>query len=476
MSDFDLSSFLAEQASSGVSQGVGGFTISHEKAARKMAEFSLPREHAWVLKLVQAGVAWGCQSIKLTQTRNDSTFHFQFSDFRQLPTNQELVSAILRADLESTKPLDAFAMGLRLVVEKSHLSFQLLIDTGETESQAIYAGLYFSELSEKERAATRRSWSKGVTVMIHHIAHTDTNRLLLNLIPIMHHGLPMVKEIENHAYTCPVPITVDGRRLDGVFRSSHFRWSGDFKPLRTAGLEVRGDLDPPFSICPGFNNQVFGVFTPRGNLGRLATPSTADAFFLLVARSERAAKGYVRQPTPPNTLYWVRDGIVVDQETLPGSNQILRLFVFANASGLRTDLSGFHLIREQARFERVERIMIRVSEALQLEYRAERDVFERPPTVARMKDEQLEALSLPAQVLTRGLRQAEGVLEEVEDPRLQLCRRFAKSIIVKSFAALQVAVQEPDNWTTGSFKFSYLDEMMQLALELTPKKEVQFET
>ena len=403
MQDFNLSSFLEEQASGGQSQGVGDFTISHEKAAKKMAEYSLPREHAWVLKLIQAGVGWGCDEIRVTQSQLFSTFHFKFSDFSALPTNNQLVSAILRADLESTKPLDAFAMGLRLVVEKSHLSFLLLIDTDDIAPQAIYAGVYFGEMDEKRRAEMRVGWGKGVTVMLHHIAHSDSNRLLLNFIPIARHGLPMFLELDRYAFACPVPITLDGRRVDGLFRSGRFGWSSEFKPLRTCGVEVPGDLDPAFGISPGFDDHTFSVFTPRRELSRLTRPNRAEVFLALCVRSQKSCDS-LEQKVEPSTLFWVRDGVVVDMEPLPGKTTFLRLYVFANAEGLRSDLTGFQLIRDDALNQRAERILVQIGDALKLEYGAERDLMERPPTVATMKGEQLASLSLPSRTLTKGLQ------------------------------------------------------------------------
>ena len=462
MSDFDLSSFLAEQASGGTSQGGGGFTISHEKAARKMAEYSLPREYAWVLKLIQAGVSWGCTGIKITQTRVESTIHFEFSQFRRLPTNKELVTAILRADLESSQPLDAFAMGLRLLVEKSYLSFLLLIDTGDVESQAIYAGVYFGEMDEEKRAARRTGWGKGITLKINHIAHTETNRLLLNYATVKRHGLPLLMELEKYAFTCPVPLTIDGRRIDGVFRVSRFAWSSNFKPLRATSVEVPDEVAPPFVMSPGFDNQTFTVFTPRRELAALNEPVTAEAFVLLAGRSQRLE--YIAHRTiEPNTLYWVRDGVVVDQDPLPKTARAVTLYVFVNAEGIRSDLTGFQLLRDRVRQERSEQVLQRVAEVVEMEAEIKREVLAKPPKVNEMDEDELSRLPRHARAVTRSLQRATDAIEGEEYPHLKPYRKFARSVILGAYSALQTTVSEPDYWTRTPFRLVYFEELKKLA-------------
>ncbi|MCA9779553.1 MAG: hypothetical protein KC800_22650, partial [Candidatus Eremiobacteraeota bacterium] len=138
MGDFNLDAFLAAQKGEGVSQGEGDFTISHEKARAKMTRYSLPREHSWVLKFVQAAAGWGCQKLLIQQTRTESLFVFQADDLSALPSNDELITSLLRSDFDSSRPTDRFGTALRIVVERAHLSFQLQIDRKDGAPQAIY--------------------------------------------------------------------------------------------------------------------------------------------------------------------------------------------------------------------------------------------------------------------------------------------------------------------------------------------------
>jgi len=471
VSDFDLSSFLAEQASQGESAGLGGFTISHEKAARKMAEYSLPRSHTWVLRLIQAGVGWGCDQIEITQTKLHSTFHFQFSNLSPLPTNQQLVSAILRADLESQSPLDSFATGLRLIVEKSHLSFLLLIDTKDLEPQAIYAGVYFSELSEEKRAVLREDWGVGVTLMIHHISHTNPNRLLLNYVPIENHGIPLVRELDHYAFTCPIPLKVDGRRIEGVFRSGRFAWSGYFKPLRAAGLELPGDEDPRFSICPGFDNRVFGLLTPRRIPVALEASTTAESFFLLAAGKQGTQFQSIVH-TEQSALYWVRNGVVVDQDVLPLRSFTTKLFIFASAEGLKSDLTGFQLIDNEEKSGRKQRVISRIVRALELEVAANRDILMKPPDLMEMNDEQLQELPVQTRYITKGLNRARRGLEG-ETEYLAGLREFAKQLVTAAYGAVQTVVSEPEHWIESRFPEVYPEELSSIVSRLKKALETE---
>ncbi|MFA5507094.1 MAG: hypothetical protein WC314_25300 [Vulcanimicrobiota bacterium] len=72
-----LESFLNELKASGQSQGQGHFTVAREKALEKLAEFQLPFQGAWIVKVVQAVVAFGVATpIAIGQTRRVTSIKF----------------------------------------------------------------------------------------------------------------------------------------------------------------------------------------------------------------------------------------------------------------------------------------------------------------------------------------------------------------------------------------------------------------
>lgn len=340
MADFNLDSYLASQQAEGISQGEGSFTISHEKAAQKRSQYSLLRPQSWVLKLVQAAVAWDCTELIIQQSRTMSTFQLLVKDPGLLPDLEELVQSLLIADFENTEAKHCLATALRVVVERSHLSFLLCVDKGKTEPQALYAGVHFGEMSEVARKRVREEWVPGLTLAIHHIPHTETNRLILNLLPFKAYGFSMMTELVNYAYVAPMPITLDGRRIDGLFKSSSLDWSYRHKPLWVQGLKT-SELDVPRIAMPEdcFNRR----FTMRSSRprGLEETPDLESygAFLLLSARVSFPSDQ--RKRRPKSNLIWVRNGVVVSIEAFTEDQEHLGLQIFANARGLKTDLTGF---------------------------------------------------------------------------------------------------------------------------------------
>jgi hypothetical protein len=476
LSDFDLNAFLATQLAEGTSQGEGGFTISHEKAALKMSQYSLPREHAWVLKIVQAAVAWKCFKIDLTQTRTESTFRFSSHQLDQLPSNHDLVSAILRADPESGEPLESLGAALRILVEKTHLSFHLLIDKGQDEPQAIYAGVYYGEMDEAKRALRREGWGPGINLAINHIPHTEVNRLLLNYVPIRRNGLPMMMELEKYAYVSPVPITVDGRRLDGVLRSSVLNWNYHRKPLRIAGVEIPGDLDPPLPICDGFTNLVLSVYSRLEDFRSEVPLKRSEAYFVLAAEVGKDSYETTWRAVR-SRIYWVRNGVIVDEEPLPISTRTLELTIYASADGLEADLTGFQLIKNQAYQERRERLLKRITEVLKLERLAERDIFFREKPMEEQEDvpqEGLTKIQEGQKTIARKLKNLATALRVEQSQDRAPGDSLPNLLISAALVALQRSVIKTVNWEATDLLESYpaeLDILVQGLVGEPPKSE-----
>ena len=375
MSDFNLDSFLAAHQSEGSAQGEGDFTISHSKAAHKMSQFSLPREESWVLKLVQAAVLWNCPSLVLKQTRTLSVFYLPFKNSEKPPKNEDLVRALLQANFESEKAVDHMGTALRILVERGHLSFLLLSHGGEEDlPPAIYAGVYFGEMKEESRKEFRSKWKGGLTLAVHHIAHTDDNRLLLQYIPIRQFGLPMLMELEQYAYPAPLLLEVDGRRFDGPLRSAALAWSPRNKPLFMAAIS----LEPggaALRLSSDFREAEFTVKTShQGALAKEGVGGEAESYFLLSAE----APGLLGQKLARRRrafLYWVKSGVIVQVETIAPSNVFLGLHIYANAEGLKSDLTGFQLVESPEFAERRVRILGKVRDRLVGELVEGRDIF-----------------------------------------------------------------------------------------------------
>lgn len=390
MSDFDLGAFLQAQQAEGTSVGEGGFTISHEKARAKMAQYSLPRRDAWVLKLVQAAVRWGCDEFELKQTRKDSLFFLRLTDASVLPSNKELLSAILAANLESKEAIHCLATAVRTLVEKNHLSFMLQVSGSEQGQDAIFAGAYFSEMDPKRREARRVGWGKGLTLMVHHVPHTEPNRLLHSYLSPMRYGLSLTSELDQYAYTAPLRLRDSGRRVNGVLTSSRMNWSLHLKPVKLAG--VKGEaLGPNLDLSDDFADRNFTVFTHPRRAQRIKSGSRDyPAFYLLSFQLPRLNFSISASPHGVR-LVWVRDGVVVQEERIRRqAESLVGLFIFANAAGLETDLTGFQLIENDSYLNRKAAVLSAVATALTRERASDRDVFAEDRDDWSHKDDELD--------------------------------------------------------------------------------------
>lgn len=447
MSEFDLNSYLSSYESDGVVMDGGGFTISHEKARRKMSQYSLPRTHAWILKMIQAGVGFGCVGIGMTQTRNDSTIYFAFEKSRDLPTIPDLVNSILTADIQSTEPLGRLAVALRVIVEGAGLSFLLEIAYDENDRQAIYSGVYFGEMTEDKRTKERENWKVGLTLKIHHLAHTDVDRNVLRVIPLRDHGLPIMLELERYAYVSPVPIVVDGRRIDGILRSGALSWTFTRRPLRMCGLEIPGDDDPSFPIAQDMGNRIFKLSEPlEENITKVLYSQVSEAYFLLAIEG-RLNPNLVVKSGNKSYIHWVDNGVVTESERLPLTTSNLSLHVYVSADGCRTDLTGFHLTDSSLKRERKDRVLLRMAEVLTLEVRAGRDI--------------LGPLADPAN------ERANDELKKLhEGPVLQLFTRYTKRVVKKALTAYDNYKNPVVDWRASNAQKRYERELKSLVKQL----------
>ena len=71
-----LEDLLQDRAAEGREVEEGVFTLSSEKILAKLAEFQLPFKGAWAIKLVQAAVVAGCQSLAIRSTSDETSFDF----------------------------------------------------------------------------------------------------------------------------------------------------------------------------------------------------------------------------------------------------------------------------------------------------------------------------------------------------------------------------------------------------------------
>lgn len=358
----DLGAFLAQQTGAGTVDSQGDFTVSHQQAARKMAKFALPRETAWVSLLVQAAVRWNCRSLQIKQSRQETLFYFDVPNLNLVPTEEAIVGCLLSANIGGRSALEAFCLALRALVGQARLSFILVADGGDMVPRPIYSGQHYGEISESARRDPRFSPKAGISLTVYHKPRKESDAPTL----IFHRGgVAIVGELDRYCYMSPLPIFVDGRRVDGLLTSNPLRFSRKRRPLLVSGLRNLVDSPTGMPLPVSFEAKTFSLLSnPRRTLRTYGGRADFDAVFLLAHRLPNRLpdplQGLNDRPTAQSHLVLVNDGVVVESLPLKIRTLDMALWVFVNASGLSTDLTGFTTIDDDKRRARLEEVMTQV--------------------------------------------------------------------------------------------------------------------
>ena len=333
----DLNSFLSEQGAAGQMDSQGDFTVSHNEAVRKLARFALPRPTAWVSKLVQSAVRWRCQTLRISQSLTETSFHFVMGDPGQVPNEQEILGALVSAGLTGPRAVDAFGLALRGMVEQSRLSFLLVCDSSEGDQhKRIYAGTHYGRMSEEERMAERFVSRGAIALTVCHLPGGAAWKAVAH----KREALSIVGELRTYAYMSPVPIVLNGQPLEGPLNSSAVGYSKHHFPLVTSGLNGLSHSPPRLLLPPTYEEKFLSVRShPRRILRSYAGHRSFAAAYLMTYRPSLGSNDSYRR----SELLWLLDGVIVDQEEI-GARDKLELRLYANAAGLNTDLTGFRLV------------------------------------------------------------------------------------------------------------------------------------
>lgn len=337
----NLNSYLEDQQDDGEFQGTGQFTIEHQKAAQKMARFALPRSTAWVCKFVQAAVGWSIKALTINQGKTYMVFHFEWPKLSDLPTEDDVVKGILSSGISDEQPMANLCLGLRALVELGGLSFLVVLNDGELKPRPIYSGTHFSEMSEEDRLVPGFGRRLGLTVTV---AHTPAQQS-----GDQHHGrayyqAKIVRELDTYCFLSPVPIKLDGRRIDGPIRTPGFQARAGFRPIYTGGPPVE-DGSPALKVPESFEERRMSVYTdPR----RARRPYQGKCDVTAVVLLGVKVGGKKSTATRNTTIYWVRRGVIVDSSQFFVETEALVCEVYLSADDLPTDLTGFRVSNAEA--------------------------------------------------------------------------------------------------------------------------------
>ncbi len=343
---FNLAEFLGQQSAAGSFDSIGQFTIAVDKAAQKLARFTLPRDEAWVQKLIQAAVGWRVRELAIQQTRTTTHFGFQPSLRFGLPSGKDIVDIFLSGEIGGKSSLERFCLALHALGEQSELPFLLIIDQKNQAPVVFHRGSMFSKLSQQKVFKAPYLYTEGVSLTVGHLKEGESRwKELLFSTRLSKRAANLASELTADSWTSPISLTLDKRNLNGPMNLSSFHPKRVLAhPLLVRPLSATPTPRQPLLLPLGFQ---VGSLGPSGKI--LPTVEheefSVDGIAILLKNLGK------RSSDLSSKILWLSDGVVVARETITTSPD-LKLVLLAQAADLPHDLTGLSLVRSERRFKR----------------------------------------------------------------------------------------------------------------------------
>jgi hypothetical protein len=332
----ELEQFLSEQRDDGHQDSEGVFTLAGRLAVEKLAQFQLPFRSAWVLKLIQCAIREGAvASIQVELTARQAKFSFYTSSF----SAHEVEAAFLTPELNSNVSLRHLVGALWSVGIQEKWPFELALC--RAPKSLVWDGKNFHQRTVKRKAVK-------TTLVIS--LNPEDGGWLGSMMRMADVNAEILQTLKQWCYTCPVPLIVDGRRMDSLQACWGHGWGSESCPLALGFAEAEVpdlQLSPgTFEKQPATDGETAFMTDARKTMARVSPRQVASVPFLLAhhVEAQGTGKNVIWHPHPgESVIYWVADGVVVQTEPLTGSESLLTVGCFVSAEGLKTDLTTLYL-------------------------------------------------------------------------------------------------------------------------------------
>lgn len=299
-----IQEFLDEQRSNGRYDSTGVFTAEAGKALSKLAAYQLPRPSAWVLKMIQAGVAAGVSSISVGLVASGYQMVFRGPP---LVSARELSETWTSPTAAVSSILKHLMVGLRAVSIGQKRS--VLVTWRPVQGAVTALHWNGSALSDLRERSVSRMFGQSQDEISFYFSPGEESR--------GYSWMAETRELREFAITCPVRLSVADERLDHFGREDIFIHR---KPL------MFGD-QPAEEGQPGLY-----LYAPSQGDGAGAPTSLRASAWLL----------YHSDVPQRSLISWVQHGVVCqEREFGPKAHFQLRLYV--PGDHLETDLTGLYL-------------------------------------------------------------------------------------------------------------------------------------
>jgi hypothetical protein len=341
-----LDDLLAAEIGQAELHSSGHFSLAREKALEKLAAFQLPDTASWVSKIIQASVASGSLELDIRQLSSSTEFSWISPPAWGL---ESVERAFYNPETDHEPGLQHFKQALWSVAVHGKRPFLLQL-----------AGWSQALLWDGRSLQRKESLNSPTLVVSHRSSEAGKGIPLWHKIKMSGHNADILGEVRRRAFACPIPLRLDGRRMDTLQSCPGHGLSPTSYPLALGFFD--GDL-PTLRLPPGTTQQ----FETHGDTHRELTrrsralenfPETFQLAAFLCAHVKRVPQGksYVWRVAEQRChIYWILDGIMIDQRAFDIPPMTCSLGLVCSAQGLTTDLSGLGL---QVNVEYRERLLL----------------------------------------------------------------------------------------------------------------------
>ncbi len=369
----ELERFLLQQGEEGESQGEGHFTLAREMSLKKLAEFQLPFADAWLLKVVQAAVAEQTeQPIRIELGSREIKFYFQVRDL----SLGEIEEAFFEPEYQGKRSLRHLISALWAAGIRNGWSFQVLLP--ESSMTLVWDG------EKLHRKVSEQKFDCALLAVCHSKPEGGAINWIKAKVEESRRNLQFTETLARNCYACPVPLSVDGHRIDSLLNCPTHGWGPKTLPIWIGNAKIEA---PSFVVPPGTflgvaahrpSKELFRRESVNGywetKLAQEAFPKiprfeVGSAVYLLSAKLELVTETRKKEwrvwPEFPH-VYWVSDGVVVQTERL-GTSRLtdFSTAVFISAEDLGTDLTGLALNDTKEKKSRMKASLAAVAAELQ---------------------------------------------------------------------------------------------------------------
>ena len=311
------------------------FSLSEEAALAKLSGVLEDKQH-WILKAVQAGVAAQCRAMSVKIGKTDTTIVW----YGLAPMEVSVLKTALCQSHPTNIPfIDELVTGLRALLGVYPFQF---------------GGLGILTGSEDRTLALEDQNLQELTLKVEHPGDTV---LGFRSRSQREAAAEQTKLMAQRCVFCPIPIVLDGRRIQTEPEKSLRRFSGKHfakSPLPLMDLEIQKNLStwklssPPeipevFSVRKWDNLPVSNLNKATGCRGRFLVWMALEEYKVTTGSGKnRTTEKRARVIDEPVTVHWLRYGVTCGVDTIY-SHRSLGAALALDAGDARTDLSGLAL-------------------------------------------------------------------------------------------------------------------------------------